>query len=98
MVPLDGRHMETLEERYQFRIITVMYGNNERDAPFLVPRHIPRLPVLVDLPNSPESPFRHIRVRSIAELMMMGEQTREVPGGNWRGQGTSDDRLQTTER
>lgn len=39
VVPLDGRHMEALEERHRFRIITVMYDNDERDASLLILRH-----------------------------------------------------------
>lgn len=36
VMPLDGRNMQRLEHKHQFRTITVMYGNEERDASLLV--------------------------------------------------------------
>jgi hypothetical protein len=37
VMPVDGHNMQELERKHRFRIITVMYGNEERDASLLLP-------------------------------------------------------------
>lgn len=37
VMPVDGSNMQKLEGKHRFRLITVVYGNEERDASLLLP-------------------------------------------------------------